>query len=89
MQTAYVVCMTATISVQGLIEIPAIFREADAIKPGQQCEIERVGKGAYALRIKFDDSAKPKRRLVDVLLDCPAKGWWGEPDRSELTTPRR
>lgn len=82
---AYFARMTATISANGLLEIPAIFREADAIQPGQRWEIERIGKGAYQLRVAADE-AKPKRRLVDVLLDCPVKGWLAEPDRSELTT---
>jgi hypothetical protein len=77
--------MTATFSAHGLIEIPAIFREADAIKPGQRCDIQRIGKGEYQLRITTDDP-KPKRRLVDVLLDCPVKGWMPEPDRSEMTS---
>lgn len=77
--------MTAIISANGLLEIPAIFREADAIQPGQRWEIERIGKGAYQLRVAADES-RPKRRLVDVLLDCPVKGWFSEPDRSELTT---
>jgi bifunctional DNA-binding transcriptional regulator/antitoxin component of YhaV-PrlF toxin-antitoxin module len=77
--------MTATISANGLLEIPAVFREADAIQPGQRWEIERIGKGAYQLRVAAEE-ARPKRRLVDVLLDCPAKGWLSEPDRTELTT---
>ncbi len=77
--------MTATFSAHGLIEIPAIFREAAAIKPGQRCDIQRTGKGECQLRITTDEP-KPKRRLVDVLLDCPVKGWMPEPDRSEMTT---
>ncbi len=77
--------MTATFSAQGLIEIPAIFREADAIKAGQLCDIERVGRGEYTLRISAGQPA-PKRRLIDVLLDCPVKGWMREPDRSEMTS---
>jgi bifunctional DNA-binding transcriptional regulator/antitoxin component of YhaV-PrlF toxin-antitoxin module len=79
--------MTATISAQGLIEIPAIFREADHITPGQRCEIERVGEGSYAIHLVKDaPNEKPKRRLVEVLLDCPAKGWWVESETSERTT---
>jgi bifunctional DNA-binding transcriptional regulator/antitoxin component of YhaV-PrlF toxin-antitoxin module len=78
----YFARMTATISANGLLEIPAIFREADAIQPGQRWEIERIGKGAYQLRVATDET-KPKRRLVDVLLDCPVKGWFSEPNGSE------
>ncbi len=77
--------MTATFSAQGFIEIPDIFRETDAIKPGQSCDIQRIGKGEYQLRITSDEP-KPKRRLVDVLLDCPSTGWMPEPDRSEMTS---
>ena len=77
--------MTATFSANGLIEIPVVFREADAIEPGQRCDIQRIGKGEYQLRLTTDDP-KPRRRLVDVLLDCPVKGWMPEPDRSEMTS---
>jgi bifunctional DNA-binding transcriptional regulator/antitoxin component of YhaV-PrlF toxin-antitoxin module len=80
--------MTATISAQGLIEIPVSFREADHITPGQRCEIERVGEGSYAIHLLKDSPSvkRPKRRLVEVLLDCPAKGWWEESTTSERTT---
>jgi bifunctional DNA-binding transcriptional regulator/antitoxin component of YhaV-PrlF toxin-antitoxin module len=83
--------MTATISAQGLIEIPAIFRETDHITPGQRCEIERVGEGSYAIHLVKGSSSepRPKRRLVEVLLDCPAKGWWVESETSERTTLER
>ncbi len=79
--------MTATISANELLEIPAIFREADAIKPGQRWEIERIGKGEYHLLVAADE-AKPKRRLADVLLGCPVKAWFSEP-HSGVTYPSR
>jgi len=37
--------MTTVLSADGLIEIPEAFRKADSLKPGQRCDIERVGEG--------------------------------------------
>lgn len=39
--------MTTILSVNGLLEIPEAFRRADDLKPGQTCEIERLGNGEY------------------------------------------
>lgn len=81
--------MTATISIDGLVEIPRDFREADKIKPGQQCEIERLGKGEYRLKLKEEPEGKPRMSLLAWLLACPEKDWMTEPDRSEKTTLER
>jgi hypothetical protein len=84
--------MTITQSANGLLEIPEVFRKADALKPGQRCDIERVGEGDYRVRVeKVADTADtgPKERLIDVLLSCPVKDWWVEPDRSERTSFRQ
>ena len=35
--------MTTTLSADGFIEIPEVFRKADALAQGQTCEIERLG----------------------------------------------
>ena len=78
--------MTTTLSVGGLLEIPEIFRKADALHPGQRCDIERVGRGEYRLRVEAGDLSPPNERLIDVLLSCPVKDWWVEPDRSERTS---
>ena len=79
--------MTTTLFANGLIEIPEEFRKADALKPGQHCDIERVGQGRYWVRVDNDDSAgHPRERLIDVLRSCPVKDWWIEPDRSERTS---
>lgn len=76
--------MTTTLTANGLLEIPEVFRKADALKPGQRCEIERVGQGDYRVRVeKETDATAPD--LVDWLLACPAKDWWVESDRSERT----
>jgi hypothetical protein len=78
--------MTTTLSANGLLEIPEIFRKADALKPGQRCDIERVGQGEYRVRVAEVTETEPKERLIDVLLSCPVKDWWVEPDRSERTS---
>jgi hypothetical protein len=79
--------MTTTLSANGLLEIPEVFRKADALKPGQPCEIERVGHGEYHVRVnELVLPHEPKERLVDVLRSCPVKDWWLEPDRSERTS---
>ena len=79
--------MTTILSANGLIEIPEEFRKADSLKPGQRCEIERVGHGEYRVRVKEQPAnGQPKERLIDVLLSCPVKDWWVEPDRSERTS---
>jgi hypothetical protein len=78
--------MTITLSANGLLEIPEVFRKADALKPGQRCDIERVGEGDYRVRVEKMADTAPKERLIDVLLSCPVKDWWVEPDRSERTS---
>lgn len=68
--------MTTTISPDGLLEIPEVYRKADALQPGQRCEIERVGRGEYRLRVEEPTEAAAGRSWVDVLLACPVKGWY-------------
>ncbi len=71
--------MITTISANGLLEIPESFRKADALKPGQRCDIERVGQGDYRVRV----ASQPEGQAPDVvawLLSCPEKDWWGEPE---------
>lgn len=85
MPESYSSCMTTIITADGLIEIPEVFRKTDALKPGQRCDIERVACGEYRLRmVNVPDATVPD--LVDVLLACPVKDWWVEPDRSERTS---
>lgn len=76
--------MTTTLSAKGMIEIPEEFRTADALKPGQRCDIERLGHGEY--RVRVADEAQPNQSWVEWLLACPEKGWFVEPDRSERTS---
>jgi bifunctional DNA-binding transcriptional regulator/antitoxin component of YhaV-PrlF toxin-antitoxin module len=78
--------MTTTLSANGLIEIPEVFRKADALKPGQRCEIERLGHGEYRLRV--GDAvvpAEPRERLSEVLRSCPVKDFFKPMERSETT----
>ena len=78
--------MTTILSANGLIEIPEEFRKADSLKPGQLCEIERVGHGEYRVRVEEQPAAgQPKERLIDVLLSCPVKDWFTPMDRTETT----
>ena len=79
--------MTTILSSNGLIAIPEEFRKADSLKPGQRCEIEHVGQGDFRVRVEEQSVAEqPRERLIDVLLSCPVKDWWVEPDRSERTS---
>ena len=78
--------MTTTLSANGLIEIPEVFRKADALQPGQRCEIERLGQGEYRLRV--GDAVVPaeaRERLIDVLSSCPVKDFFTPMERSETT----
>ena len=72
--------MTTILSDNGLLEIPEVFRKADALKPGQRCDIERVGEGDYRVRVE-KNTETGKTDLVSWLLGCPEKDWWVEPDR--------
>jgi hypothetical protein len=76
--------MTTILPANVLIEIPEEFRMADALKPGQRCEIELVGQGEYRLRV--ENGSAPDDNWVDWLLACPEKGWFVEADRSEMTS---
>ena len=78
--------MTTILSANGLIEIPEEFRKADSLKPGQRCEIERVGHGEYRVRVEEQPAdGQPKESLVDLLLNCPVKGFYVPMDRTETT----
>jgi bifunctional DNA-binding transcriptional regulator/antitoxin component of YhaV-PrlF toxin-antitoxin module len=76
--------MTSSILANGLIEIPESFRQADDLRPGQHCEIERVGQGEYRVKVRPQRSSH-RESLVKVLLDCPVKGFFVPLDRSETT----
>lgn len=73
--------MKATVSTKGQIVIPAELRQRDQIEPGQEFEIERVGRGEYLLRRL---SPPPNQGLLYWLLACPEKGFF-VPIESEST----
>ena len=78
--------MTTILSANGLIEIPEEFRKADSLKPGQRCEIERVGHGEYRVRVEDQPAdGQTKESLVNLLLNCPVKGFYVPMDRTETT----
>ena len=75
--------MTTTLSANGLLEIPEVFRKEDSLRPGSRCDIERLGRGEYRVVVKED--AVDKQDWVDILLNCPVKGWY-EPLEAKETT---
>jgi hypothetical protein len=77
--------MTTILSADGRLEIPGAFRKADALKPGQRCDIERLGQGEYRVSVKDQNVSELEESWVDVLLACPVKGWFEPNDRRKTT----
>ena len=71
-----------TLSSKGQIVLPAGLRRRDVLRPGEEFEIERLDEGEYRLKRL---SPAPNRGLVDLLLACPAKGWFRPMPRAEST----
>jgi len=65
--------MKSTISSKGQIVLPAELRRLDHIEEGEVFEIERVKRGEYRLKRR---APAPNEGLVDLLLACPAKGFF-------------
>lgn len=78
----YLTFMTTVVSTKGQIVLPAEIRKEDDIRPGQRFEIERIDCGEYRLTRK---AGRRNAGLVDLLLACPAKGWFKPMDRTETT----
>jgi AbrB family looped-hinge helix DNA binding protein len=77
----YLTYMKTTVSSKGQIVLPAEFRQMDEIEPGQEFEVERLGRGEYRLVRR----EPPKNEgVVDWLLACPHKGFFTPVD-SEST----
>jgi AbrB family looped-hinge helix DNA binding protein len=70
-----------TISSKGQIVLPAELREQDAIRPGEQFEVQRVQAGHYLLR-KLPP--KGSSGVLEWLLACPERDWF-QPIPSEST----
>ena len=67
--------MKATLSADGLLEIPELLREADSIGEGSCFEIERLGRGEYRLTLE-EAADETSETWLDVLLSCPERGWY-------------
>ncbi len=78
--------MTATISANGFIEIPPLFRESDRVRDGQTCDIERLGRGEYRLRVRTDEEpARKSQSWLDILFDCPVHDWFEHSSTRQTT----
>jgi AbrB family looped-hinge helix DNA binding protein len=73
--------MRTRVSSKGQIVLPAELRREDSIRVGQQFEVQRVRRGEYRLVRR---PTKPNEGLVDLLLQCPEKGFF-VPVESEST----
>ena len=62
-----------------------MFRKTDSLKPGQRCDIERVGQGDYRVRVAAEAPGGKKKSLVEVLLSCPVKDFFVPMERTETT----
>lgn len=77
----YLTGMTTTVSSKGQIVLPAEIRRQDDIRSGEVFEVERVDRGEYVLRRK----TLGRKGWVELLLACPAKGWFKPMDRRQTT----
>jgi AbrB family looped-hinge helix DNA binding protein len=74
--------MKTVMSSKGQIVLPAALREQDDIRPGQEFEVERVDQGEYLLK---RTKGRRNEGLLQLLLACPAKGWFRPADRKATT----
>lgn len=65
--------MKTTMSSKGQIVLPVELRQQDHIEAGEEFEIVRVRRGEYQLKRQ---APVPNEGLVDLLLACPAKGFF-------------
>jgi AbrB family looped-hinge helix DNA binding protein len=65
--------MKTTVSSKGQIVLPAEFRQMDRIEPGQEFEVERLGRGDYRL---IRRTVPPNEGAIDWLLACPQKNFF-------------
>jgi AbrB family looped-hinge helix DNA binding protein len=73
--------MRTRVSSKGQVVLPAELRREDSIRVGQQFEVQRIRRGEYRLLRR---PTKPNEGLVDLLLQCPEKGFF-VPVESEST----
>lgn len=67
--------MRTTISTKGQIVLPAELRKADGIRPGEEFEVERIGRDEYRLTRL---TPPPNQGVVEWLRSCPEDGWFVE-----------
>lgn len=65
--------MKTVVSSKGQIVLPAEFRHADRVEPGQEFDIERLDRGDYRLVRR---AGPPNQGAIDWLLSCPQKGYF-------------
>ncbi len=65
--------MITVVSTKGQIVVPAEFRKADSIRPGQQFSMERVDDGVYLLK---KIASPPNEGFVEWLQSCPESDWF-------------
>ena len=75
--------MKTFISSKGQIVLPAEFRHADRVEPGQEFEVERLDRGDYRLVRR---AAPPNEGAIDWLLSCPQKGFFVPVDSESTDT---
>jgi bifunctional DNA-binding transcriptional regulator/antitoxin component of YhaV-PrlF toxin-antitoxin module len=71
------------VSSKGQIVLPAEFRHADRIEPGQEFDVERLDRGDYRLVRR---AAAPNEGAIDWLLSCPQKGFFVPIDSESTDT---
>ena len=79
----YLTYVKTVVSSKGQIVLPAEFRHADRIEPGQEFDIERLDRGDYRLVRR---AAPPNEGAVDWLLSCPQKGFFIPVDSESTDT---
>jgi bifunctional DNA-binding transcriptional regulator/antitoxin component of YhaV-PrlF toxin-antitoxin module len=62
-------------STKGQLVLPAQLREEDALRPGEEFEVERLGPDEYRL-VRL--TPPPNRGVVDWLRACPERDWFVE-----------
>ena len=75
--------MKTVVSSKGQIVLPAEFRHADRIEPGQEFDVERLDRGEYRLVRR---AAPPNEGAIDWLLSCPQKGYFIPVDSESTDT---
>lgn len=73
--------MKTTVSSKGQIVLPSELRKQDRIQPGEEFDVERLGRGEYRLVRR---PRRPGPAAVEWLLACPTKGYF-VPIESEST----